>query len=111
MSWNVVFHIDELDKWNLLIGNINNFLNSMEGEVSLINVVVNASAVCGVIDKEYKNSIKSLCQKGVQVECCKIALAGNGIDEKNLPAEIIIIPSGIKRLVELQHKDYSYIKP
>jgi uncharacterized protein len=111
MLWKVVFHIDELAKWDLLLGNINNFLGRLEDDESSIRVVINAAAVLGVTKSEYIETIKKLKHKNVQFECCKIALAGNLLDEKNLSDEVQIIPSGIKRLVELQGKGYAYIKP
>ena len=45
MIWKLVFHIDEADKWPLLLGNIKNFLNGIGDQSYDINIVANAGAV------------------------------------------------------------------
>lgn len=51
MNSNVIFHIDEFQKWNLLLNNVKNLLLSYDNSLSSISVEVlaNSEAVKGYI--------------------------------------------------------------
>lgn len=110
MMWKAVFHIDEMEKWDLLLGNISNFLNGLHDDY-LLHVVINAAAVSALLDEAYQEKISGLVQQQVCFECCQIALQGNGIDASYLPQGVHVVPSGIQRLIELQQRGFAYIKP
>lgn len=113
MIWNILFHIDEIKKWSLVIGNINNFLNEIKEQPHHIYVVANADAVAGIMETDLRlqEVIHVLRMQDVYFEFCRIALQGHAIQEADLPTEIKVVPNGIKRIVELQMDGCAYIKP
>lgn len=44
-EYKVVFHIDELSKWKLLLTNVSNLLNAVDNKKFHIEVLANAEAV------------------------------------------------------------------
>lgn len=48
----MIFYIDENDKWNLLIGNVNNLCKDIEMKKSTVEILANSEVV-----KIYKNKI------------------------------------------------------
>ena len=114
MIWKLVFHIDEADKWPLVLGNIKNFLNGIGDQSYDINIVANAGAVTCISENGLQiiKEIQLLTLRNVQINFCKIALHGNNISENTVPNYIKIVPSGIKRIAELQiNEGCAYIKP
>ncbi len=111
----VVIHIDELDKWQMVINNIKNFIADIGDYSSKIVVVANGAAVKILLNKNSSNllsEIERLAEKHVQWYFCKNALVGNDIDIKLIPESITVVSAGITRLVELQNKEcFAYIKP
>jgi len=45
MKIKIVFHIDEMEKWELLIANIKNLANGINIEDSEVEIVANSKAV------------------------------------------------------------------
>ena len=41
-EYKVIFHIDENNKWNLLLKNVSNLLNATDGEKVYIEVLANS---------------------------------------------------------------------
>lgn len=113
MTWNVVFHIDEVMKWPLVLGNIKNFIHEMGDRPYQIDVVVNAEAVLCVWEKEWQidKEVQTLSEQSVRFDFCKKALKGNHIPASALPRAVQMVPSGILRVVELQMDGYAYVKP
>jgi len=109
--WKVVFHIDELEKWPLVFGNLRNFLGDCGGAAVEAIVVANAGAVLGAVREDWQADFQQLAAQGVIFECCRIALQGNGVDLARLPAAVKVTPSGIRRLIELQQAGFAYIRP
>lgn len=109
--WKVVFHVDEAEKWPLVFGNIRNFLGSCDHGTAQVRVVVNAGAVQSVVRKDWQEEFQRLATQEVVFECCRIALKGHAIDVSGLPRELAVIPSGVRRLIELQQAGFAYIKP
>lgn len=69
-EYKVIFHIDEINKWKLLLGNVSNLLNGMDKENLHIEVLANSEAVKYYDTKEdldtYINTMESLNKKGVR---------------------------------------------
>lgn len=114
-EYKVIFHIDELNKWKLLLGNVSNLLNSMNNDKLYVEVLANSEAV-----KYYDtnqdltadiNTMESLNSKGVKFVACNNALMAYGIEKDNLSRFIDIVPAGVVELVKKQSEGYVYIKP
>ncbi|AGK96858.1 DsrE family protein [Clostridium pasteurianum] len=112
----VLFHIDELSKWKLLLGNINNLINALQNEIYNIEVVANAEAVKlydfnNNFSSEEFHIMKDLNGKNVRFVACNNALKGHGIKRENLMTFVLVVPAGILELIDKQEEGYAYIKP
>lgn len=114
-EYKVIFHIDEINKWRLLFGNVSNLLNGIDGEKLYVEVLANSEAV-----KYYDihqdsdadiNTMDSLNKKGVKFVACNNALMAYDIKKDNISHFIDIVPSGVVELVKRQSEGYVYIKP
>ncbi|ABW19436.1 DsrE family protein [Alkaliphilus oremlandii] len=115
LEYKVIFHIDEINKWKLLLGNVSNLLNGIDNEKLYIEVLANSEAV-----KYYDtnqdldvdiNTMESLNKKGVKFVACNNALKAYDIKQENIIHFIDIVPAGVVELVKKQSEGYFYLKP
>lgn len=115
MNSHVIFHIDEFQKWDLLLNNVKNLLLSYDNTSSIsIEVLANSEAVKGYIyssDLVDKNSLEILSQKGVIFAACNNALLGMNISKDQIFSFIKVVPVGVRELIDKQQEGYAYIKP
>ena len=114
-EYKVVFHIDELSKWKLLLGNVSNLLKAIDYKKFNIEVLANAEAVkyydtTQDIDADI-NSMEDLNNRGIEFVACNNALMANKIEKHNIVSFVDIVPAGVLELVEKQSEGYAYIKP
>ncbi len=114
-KYKVVFHIDENKKWKLLLANVSNLLDALEGKSYDVEVVANSEAVkyydtSQDLDTDI-NTMKELKEKGVDFVACNNALRGNKIEKDHIIDYIRIVPAGVLELVEKQSEGYAYIRP
>jgi uncharacterized protein len=113
----VVFHIDEMYKWALALGNVRNFIKDIGVAEYYIEIVTNAEAVKIFADTnneethELLQEMEGLVQQGIKIMVCRNALQANAVQEINLPEFVTVVSAGITRLVMLQGEGYCYIKP
>jgi intracellular sulfur oxidation DsrE/DsrF family protein len=113
MQIKAVFHIDEIEKWNLLIGNIKNLINGLTDKTFEIEIVANSVAVKEYLIKSsnFPNELKELSTKGIKICACNNALNGLHIKQIEIFNFITIVPAGIIELIEKQNNGFAYIKP
>ena len=116
MSQQVVFHIDEAQKWRLLLHNVKNLLTSYSNvtETITIEVLANAEAVDGYVlntDAAVQSHMEALFESGVSFLACNNALMSRNISKESILPFVIIVPSGVRHLVDQQTAGYAYIKP
>lgn len=117
MEYKVIFHIDELNKWNLVLKNVSNLLAAIGKNSFYIEVLANAEAVKAYnisseeIDINVVNSLKELNAKGIKFVACNNALKGFNLEKKDINPFVEVVPAGVLELVEKQMEGYSYIKP
>ncbi len=107
----VVFHINQLAKWESVLSSINNLLASGSGQVKSIEVVAVGESVKVFVETNYLIPMHELTEKGILFSSCNNALVAHDINKEELPPFIQVVPAGVLRLVELQAADYAYIKP
>lgn len=112
----VVFHVDEMAKWPLALGNIKNLIQyGKEANLDYqIVIVANSEAVLLLDERKedvQQDAIPSLLQAQVQIHACQNALRSNHIDASHLLSGIQITPAGVVDLIALQQQGYAYIKP
>lgn len=107
----VVFHIDEVDRWSMVLNNAKYF-KALEPDSSVI-ILANGSAVLfyvhphtSLVDLNF-----ALQKEGIQFEACRNALKGYGIVETVLPETVIPVNSGVVELAKRQADGYAYIRP
>ena len=113
-EYKVIFHIDENDKWNLLLKNVSNLLNATDGEKIYIEVLANSEAVKyynlnqGNADIE---KMRHLHKKGVKFVACNNALVAYDMKKEDIIEFVDVVPAGVLQLVIRQNEGYAYIKP
>ncbi len=117
MEYKVIFHIDELNKWNLVLKNTSNLLEAIGNNKYYIEVVANAEAVKAYnssskeTDLNFVNFFKELNNKGIKFVACNNALKAFNIKQEDLIDFVYIVSAGVLELVEKQMEGYAYIKP
>ncbi len=112
-----LFHINEPERWPVLLGNIKNLLADVgDGGVDVV-VLMNGPSVKVLSDENLMAEMEGLSKRGVRFLACRNslrALCGSGelcIDEGSLPGFVSVVPAGITAILKLQREGYSYIKP
>lgn len=106
---NVVFHVNEPEKWSVALGNIRNLLK--ETQEADIKVVVNGGAITGYLDQLVVEQLSQVQSQIVTFEACHNALSGHHIDTSQLPSWVNVVSAGVIRLIDWQQAGYAYIKP
>ena len=113
-EYKVIFHIDEINKWKLLLNNVSNLLNASNNDKFYIEVLANSEAVkyydINYVDADI-DTMQSLNAKGVKFVACNNALRGYDIKKDTLIGLVDIVPAGVMELVKKQSEGYFYIKP
>lgn len=109
----VLFHINEPDRWNRVIMNINNFLLDVGPGKAEIEVLANGAGVQPLnrSTPELTGQISDLHRQGVVFAACNNALNLHNINSDDLPPFIKVVPAGITEIVLKQSQGYAYIKP
>lgn len=113
MNFKAVFHVDELEKWRLLLNNVANLMAEVEGSLKIV-VVANSVAVEEYVAEAFAGNLgkmESLAEQGVQFVACQNALRAHNVEQDGLPQFVQIVPAGVYELVRLQHEGYAYLKP
>lgn len=105
----VVFHINELEKWPTVVGNINNLLKT-DMKMKAIEVVANGEAVKGYLQADLGIALHELVEKKVILSSCQNAMNHFEIIKDTLPPFVRVVPAGVLRLIECQTEGYAYIK-
>ena len=112
-TYKVIFHVDELDKWKLLLKNVSNLLDAIDDNEYSIEVLANSEAV-KFYDSNFNSDIsviEKLNSNGVKFVACNNALIANKIKSEDLIYVIEVVPVGVLELINKQSEGYAYIKP
>lgn len=112
MNYRVIFHVDELSKWDLALKNVANLLDQPQGRAARVAVLANSEAVRGYLAQSaFVGPMLKLNDLGVVFSACNNSLNALGIDRADLPHWVQVVPAGVLELVERQAEGYAYIKP
>jgi intracellular sulfur oxidation DsrE/DsrF family protein len=107
-----VLHIDEADKWPVLLRNAGHLVEAVDVPLSEIHVVAHADAVDAYLpDGAFSDDMIRLFSKGIVFKACRNSLNSRGISPESLQSFAVIVPSGILELLALQDQGFSYVKP
>lgn len=109
----VIFHVDEIDKWKLLLKNVTNLLDAIDVNEYSIEVLANSEAVKFYTSNFNSdiNAIEILNSNGVKFVACNNALIAYKIKKEDLIYFIEVVPVGVLELINKQSEGYAYIKP
>lgn len=110
-AFKVVFHIDEINKWDRVIANVNNLLKEIEPKNAEIAVIANAEAVKGYLMLERHQALQALAEQNVILNICQNSMKGFEIDVSELPSFVVIVSAAVFELARKQHEGFAYIKP
>ena len=113
MEIKAIFHIDEIDKWKLVIGNVNNLCDGIDMNHSHIEILANSSSVKMLVLREtiFKSELEALFNRNVKIVACNNSLKGLNISKSDLLNIVEIALIGVKELIEKQSDGFAYIKP
>lgn len=106
-----VFHVVEMEKWDLALINVRNLLRDSKEDVEIV-VVANAEAVDGY-KKDFRLAHVMTKQnaKGVVFEACANAVKAHDLKEDELLDFVKIIPNSMIELIAKQQEGFAYIRP
>lgn len=106
----VVFHVDELAKWPLVMGNARNFL-AIEPDAK-IEILANSEAVKFLALEAKKSEIfHELVGQHIVFVACHNAMEKFAIPAGALAEGVVVVPAGVVELAEKQCQGYAYIRP
>jgi len=128
----VVWHVDYKDPMRLgrMLTSVNNMVITYDSELADydIRIVFLGAGIRFITsdplkktpfaeDKMMKKERKLLTERlqsamsqGIKLEVCKITTDALGVDDATILKGAKMVPSGVVRIVELQHKGYGYLK-
>ncbi|GAA0106234.1 DsrE family protein [Paraclostridium sordellii] len=110
----IILHVNQLDRWSMALGNIENLLNLdpkitlemlVHGE-AIINYTKEKSIALNIYDK-----LKLFSHKGVRFTACNNTLKKLDISSDQLCEFIEVVPAGVMELAKKQSEGFCYIKP
>lgn len=110
-TFKVIFHIDEIGKWDRVIGNVKNLLKEIDPNNAEIVVIANSEAVKGYLMSEKHQALNNLTNQNVVLNICQNSMKGFEIDESELPNFVVIVSAAVLELARKQHEGFAYIKP
>lgn len=112
---NVIFHIDEVEKWDLLIANVKamNQYGQQHHERFHIELLANADAVVWLTRRN--DSIQAILEKlsehEISIKACHHSLVMRGIEDHELYSFVEVVETGVVELAMKQKEGFAYIKP
>lgn len=103
----VIFHIDEMSKWGMVLSNVLNLKES--DHTAEISVLANGEAVSYY--KKHREKIENLINKDIVFLACNNSLKSRRIKPEDLMNGIEIVPVGVYELALKQQEGYAYIRP
>ena len=111
----VIFHIDDKERWDMVLSNVKNLLDQVNQSEIKIEVLANGNAVEKYNEKQDKSDsiklMKELSKKDVKFLACNNSINSLGLDKNELYDFVTIVPAGVLELTVKQSKGYAYIKP
>jgi uncharacterized protein len=113
----VVYHLNESDKVQFVIGNIENHFEGVGGPDKVtIALVVHGPALrafhAATANPDVKNRLATLATAGVEFGACGNTMKGQKVTLKDLlPGFVNLEQGGVVHIAELQSQGYVYIRP
>jgi len=106
----VVVHLDEREKVPLVLNNVKNLIDGLEGVE--VEVVAHAGGVEGLrTGASHAALVEELADRGVRLLVCENTLRSRSVPRDDFPGYIEIVPSAIVELVVRQIEGWCYLRP
>ena len=111
----VIFHIDDKERWGMVLSNVKNLLAEVNEDQVDIEVLANGKAVEKYSETTSKsddnNLMKKLAKRQVKFVACNNSLNGLNLKKDEIYEFITIVSAGVLELTIKQNEGYAYIKP
>lgn len=113
----VAYHLDDLDKVNFVIGNIQNHLDGVGGPGHVtIALVVHGRALkafhAAAANPDLSKRVGQFAKDGIELAACGNTMKSQNITLADLlPGFVAAERGGVVRLAELQSQGYIYLRP
>lgn len=113
----VVYHLNELDKVEFVIGNIENHFEGVGGPDNvMIALVVHGPALRAFhavrANPDVKRRLETFAKSGVELAACGNTMTSQNVTEKELLSGFVRLDrGGVVRIAELQSQGYAYLRP
>ena len=116
----ILYQLDDagLDKAKFVLGNIRNHVTGVGGwqNIEALELVVFGPALKsfaqGSIDPALAQALEALQRQGVVFGACGNTMKNFSITTEQLPRDSLVLPQGgVVRIMELQERGYSYLRP
>ena len=113
----VVYHLDDLDKVNFVIGNIQNHLDGVGGPDQVtIALVVHGQALrafhSASASPDLSKRVDQFSKAGLELTVCGNTMKSQNVTLKDLlPGFVAAERGGVVRIAELQSQGYLYLRP
>lgn len=113
MHYDVVFHFDKgVTELEIAISNIENYFKGLSGKKFHAHLVVNGPGIKMLgKDDPHAEQLTHLSNIGLQIQVCQNAVDHFSIKPEWLLPSAQIVPSGLLEIIDLQRKNFAYIKP
>ena len=113
----VVYHLNDLDKVNFVLGNIQNHLDGVGGPDHVtIALVVHGQALrafhSSSANPDISKRVSQFSKTGLGLVACGNTMTSQSVGLKDLlPGFVAAEQGGVVRIAELQSKGYFYLRP
>lgn len=112
-KYQVIFHVDEVNKLNLVLRNISNLLKDFKENELEVELVAYAEGVAVMQKKDntYLDKVDELHKKGVIFGVCANTMQDKNIKKEDLLDFATVVSSGVGELVRKQKEGWIYLRP
>jgi len=114
MPVKALFHIDEPEKWPLLVQNVRNLIQALDERERDVEILANSAAVAELVGDRggQIRGIGELAAADVRLAACRNSLKAMRIPESALPGYVVVVPVGVLEIIDRrQAEGFAYIKP
>jgi uncharacterized protein len=111
-KYRVAFHLNEVEKVDLAMRNINNLLDDLgEDEVDVV-LITHGKAIASLGKSgPLEGLMRDLNRRGVVFGICGNTMRNRGLTEDDFPEIVEVVSSGVGELVRRQAEGWAYLRP
>ncbi|MFQ3456906.1 DsrE family protein [Bradyrhizobium sp. UFLA01-814] len=108
----VVYHLDDLNKVNFVIGNVQNHLDGVGGPGNVTIAQALKAFHSAAANPDLSKHVRQFTRDGIEFAACGNTMKSQNIGLADLlPGFVAAERGGVVRLAELQSQGYLYLRP